>query len=205
MKGAQSANYINHYNNKIVIMKENITPAIRLTLFCAVFFSGIYTLGILGIAQLAPNNGKGQIITVHEQNHHINVAQEFTENKYFWPRPSAVGYNAAGSGGSNKGPNNPNYLAEVKARIDTFLLKNPSVKRNEIPAEMVTASGSGLDPDISVQGAVIQAKRIADDRNIPENAILELIQKNTEKPLLGILGPEKLNVLKLNIELDKLK
>lgn len=185
-------------------MKENIMPAIRLTLFCALFFSGIYTLSILGIAQFAPNKGKGEIITVNGKNQHINVAQKFTENKYFWSRPSAVDYNAAGSGGSNKGPNNPEYLTEVKSRIDTFLLKNPTVKRNEVPADLVTASGSGIDPNISVQGAKVQAKRIATARNIPEGKVLEVITANTEKPLLGMLGTEKLNVLKLNIELDKL-
>jgi K+-transporting ATPase ATPase C chain len=186
-------------------MKENIIPAIRLTLFCAVFFSGIYTLSILGIAQFAPNKGKGEIVTVNGKNHHINVAQKFTENKYFWSRPSAVDYNAAGSGGSNKGPNNPDYLAEVKSRIDTFLLKNPTVQRSELPSELVTASGSGLDPNISVQGAKVQVDRIAKTRNLDKQKVMEIIEKNTEKPLLGMLGTEKINVLRLNIELDKLK
>jgi potassium-transporting ATPase KdpC subunit len=192
-------------NNKYLDMKENIIPAIRLTLFCAVFFSGIYTMSILGIAQLAPNQGKGEIATVNGKNYHINVAQKFTENKYFWSRPSAVDYNAAGSGGSNKGPNNPDYLAEVKTRIDTFLLKNPSVKKEEIPSELVTASGSGLDPNISVQGAKVQVERIAKTRNIDQQKVVDLIEKNTEKPLLGMLGTEKINVLRLNIELDQLK
>ena len=186
-------------------MKENIIPAIRLTLFCAVFFSGIYTLSVLGIAQLAPNKGKGEIVIVNGKNHHINVAQKFTNNKYFWSRPSAVDYNAAGSGGSNKGTNNPDYLAEVKTRIDTFLLKNPTVKRSEVPSELVTASGSGLDPNISVNGAKVQANRIAKTRNIAEAKVLEIIDDNIEKPLLGMLGTEKINVLTLNIELDKLK
>lgn len=186
-------------------MKENIIPAIRLTLFCAVFFSGVYTLSILGIAQLAPNQGKGEIVSVNEKKYHINVAQKFIENKYFWSRPSAVDYNAAGSGGSNKGTNNPDYLAEVKTRIDSFLIKNPSVKRSEVPSELVTASGSGLDPNISVEGAKVQAKRIAESRKISEEKVLEIIKKNTEKPLLGMLGTEKINVLQLNIELDKLK
>ena len=186
-------------------MKENIIPAIRLTLFCAVFFSGIYTMSILGIAQFAPNQGKGEIVTVKGKNHHINVAQKFTENKYFWSRPSAVDYNASGSGGSNKGPNNPDYLAEVQTRIDTFLLKNPSVKKEDVPSELVTASGSGLDPNISVQGAKVQVDRIAKTRNIDKQKVVDLIEKNTEKPLLGFLGTEKINVLRLNIELDKLK
>ena len=186
-------------------MKENIIPAIRLTLFCAVFFSGIYTCSILGIAQLAPNEGKGEIVTFNGNHHHFNVAQKFVENKYFWSRPSAVDYNAAGSGGSNKGTNNPDYLAEVKTRIDTFLLKNPTVKRSEVPSDLVTASGSGLDPNISVQAAKVQAKRIAVSRKISEEKVLEVIQKYTEKPLLALLGTEKVNVLQLNIALDKLK
>lgn len=194
-----------HRGKKNKIMKENIIPAIRLTLFCAVFFSGIYTLSIFGIAQLAPNQGKGKIVTHNGKHQHINVAQKFVENKYFWSRPSAVDYNAAGSGGSNKGTNNPDYLAEVKTRIDTFLLKNPTVKRSEVPSDLVTASGSGLDPNISVQAAKVQAKRIAVSRKISEEKVMEVIQKNTEKPLLALLGTEKINVLQLNIELDKLK
>ncbi|MEE1900057.1 K(+)-transporting ATPase subunit C [Flavobacterium rakeshii] len=185
-------------------MKTHIIPAIRLTLFCAVFFCGFYTLGILGIAQLASNNGKGEVITTSGKTYHVNVAQNFTEDKYFWSRPSAVDYNGAGSGGSNKGPSNPDYLAEVEARIDTFMLKNPGIERSAIPSEMVTASGSGLDPDISVVAAKIQAKRVAKARNLPEEKILAVITANTEKPLLGLLGTEKINVLKLNLALNNL-
>jgi K+-transporting ATPase ATPase C chain len=190
---------------KLKIMKENIIPAIRLTLFCAVFFSGIYTLSIFGIAKFTPNQGKGEIVSVNGKNHHVNVAQKFTKDSYFWSRPSAVDYNAAGSGGSNKGPNNPDYLAEVKTRIDTFLLKNPSVNRSEVPSELVTASGSGLDPNLSVDGAKVQVDRIAKKRNIDKEKILALVVKNTKKPLLGILGTEKINVLQLNLALDKIQ
>ena len=186
-------------------MKENILPAIRLTLFCALFFSGIYTLSIYGIAQFAPNHGNGEVVAVNGKNQHIHVAQNFTSDKYFWPRPSAVDYNATGSGGGNKGIANPEYLAVVQGRIDTFLLKNPGVKRSEVPSDLVTASGSGLDPDISVQGAKVQAKRIATTRKISEEDLLKLIAKNIEKPLLGALGTEKINVLQLNIALDQLK
>ncbi|MDI1317811.1 K(+)-transporting ATPase subunit C [Flavobacterium sp.] len=185
-------------------MKENIIPAVRLTLFCALFFGGFYTLSIYGIAQFAPNKGKGEIVSVNGKNHHSNVAQKFTEDKYFWSRPSAVDYNAAGSGGSNKGTTNPDYLAEVKTRIDTFLLKNPTVKRNEVPSELVTASGSGLDPNISVQGVKVQADRVAKARKISAEKVLTLIKKNTVTPLLGCLGTEKINVLQLNIALDKI-
>lgn len=186
-------------------MKTNSMPALRLTLFCALFFSGVYTMSILGIAQFAPNQGKGEIVTSKGKNYHINVAEKFTDNKYFWSRPSAVDYNAAGSGGSNKGTNNPDYLAEVKTRIDTFLLKNPTVKRSEVPSELVTASGSGLDPDISVAGAKVQVDRIAKTRNVSADKVVALIEKTKQKPLLGILGTEKINVLALNIALDELK
>jgi len=184
-------------------MKQNIMPAIRLTLFCALFFSGIYTMSIWGLAQLAPNRGKGFITEANGKRYHTNVAQAFTKDEYFWPRPSAVDYNAAGSGGSNKGPSNTEYLALVQTRIDTFLLKNPGVAKKDIPAELVTASGSGLDPDISLAVAKVQVQRIAKARNMPRGKVLDIIKSNTEKPLLGVLGTEKINVLKLNLALDK--
>lgn len=186
-------------------MKNNILPAIRLTLFCALFFSGAYTLSILAIAQLAPNQGKGIVVEQDGKKYHSNVAQAFTKPEYFWPRPSAVDYNAAGSGGSNKGPSNPEYLALVQSRIDTFILKNPGIAKQDIPSEMVTASGSGLDPDISVAGAKIQVKRVAKARNLSEQQLLKLVDETTEAPLLNALGTEKINVLKLNLALDQLK
>jgi len=186
-------------------MKENIFPAIRLTVICLLFFSGIYTLIVLGVAQLAPNKGKGEIVTANGKTYYSNIGQKFTNDKYFYSRPSAVGYNAAGAGGSNKGPSNPDYLAEVQARIDTFLVHNLGVKKSEIPSDIVTASGAGLDPHISVQAANVQVKRIGKIRDIAEGNLQQLIISNTEKPLLGLLGTERINVLKLNIALDNLK
>jgi len=186
-------------------MKTHIISGIKLTALCLVFFSVIYTMFILGIAQITPNSGKGEIIEVNGKKQYANIGQSFTDLKYFNSRPSAVNYNAAGSGGSNKGPSNPEYLAEVQKRIDTFLIQNPEIKKSEIPADLVTASGSGLDPNISVQAAKVQIKRIAKIRNIEQEKLVQLISKNTENPLLGIFGPEKINVLKLNIALDKLK
>lgn len=186
-------------------MKTHIISGIKLTAICLLFFSGIYTLLILGIAQITPNSGKGEILEVNGKKQYANIGQSFTDPKYFNSRPSAVAYNAAGSGGSNKGPSNPEYLAEVQKRIDTFLIQNPEIKKSEIPADLVTASGSGLDPNISVQGAKVQIKRIAKITNIKQEKLVHLIEENTEKPLLGIFGPEKINVLKLNIALDKLK
>jgi K+-transporting ATPase ATPase C chain len=170
-----------------------------------VIFVGLYTLIILGIAQVAPNQGKGITISHDEKIFHELVSQSFTDDSWFWSRPSAVNYNAAGSGGSNKGPTNPDYLATVQARIDTFLVHNPGVEKSEIPADLVTASGSGLDPHISVQAAKVQVKRVAKVRNIDEETLNQLIAQHTEKPLLGLFGTETVNVLKLNISLDQLK
>lgn len=186
-------------------MKTNILPAIKLTLVCLVFFMGIYTLTVYSIAQFAPNNGKGEIIRQNGNTYYSNIGQSFTDDKYFNSRPSAVSYNAAGSGGSNKGPSNPDYLAEVQARIDTFLVHNPDIKKSEIPSDLVTASGSGLDPNISVQAAKVQVKRIAKTRNIQEEKLNQLIERQIEKPMLGLFGTKKINVLKLNLVLENLK
>lgn len=186
-------------------MKENIFPAIKLTFICLIFFSGIYTLSVFGIAQFAPNHGKGEIIIHNGKAFYTNIGQSFTDDKYFYSRPSAVNYNAAGSGGSNKGPSNPDYLKDVQSRIDTFLVHNQGISKSEIPSDLVTASGSGLDPNISVQAATVQVKRIAKIRNLTEQTLQELIQQNSEEPLLNLFGTEKINVLKLNISLDNLK
>lgn len=186
-------------------MKQHIIPAIRLTVVTLIFFAVMYPLVVWGIAQFTPNQGKGKIIEHNGKKYYSNIGQLFTEDKYFWSRPSAVKYNAAGSGGSNKGPSNKEYLKEVQARIDTFLLHNPEIGKAQIPVDLVTASGSGLDPDLSIQAAKVQVKRIAKIRKIDESILLELIDRQIERPLLGIFGPEKINVLKLNIALDNLK
>ena len=175
-----------------------------MTAACLILFSGVYTLLIFGVAQAAPNHVKGETVIGNGKTYYSNIGQSFTANKYFNSRPSAVAYNAAGSGGSNKGPSNPEYLAEVQKRIDTLLIINPEMKRSDVPADLVTASGSGLDPHISVLSAKFQMKRIAKTRNLKVSQLETLIENHTDKPLLGLFGPEKINVLELNIALDKL-
>ncbi len=184
-------------------MKQNILIAVRLTLVCLLVFAGAYSLLIFGIAQAAPNKGRGESITINNKVvGYVLEGQKFTDDKYFNGRPSAADYNAAGSAGSNKGPSNADYLKTVQDKIDTFLVHNPTIKKEQIPSELVTASGSGLDPDISPAAAFIQVNRIAKVRNISADKLTSLINQQTEKPLFG---PPHVNVLKTNIELDKIK
>ncbi len=186
-------------------MKKELLPSLLLSVGCMVLLCVAYPAVIWAIAQVTPNKGEGSIVSANGKYYYSNIAQKFNTDGYFWSRPSAVDYNAAGSGGSNKGPANPDFLKQVQDRIDTFLVHNPSIKKENIPVEMVTASGSGLDPDISVQGALVQVPRIAKTSGIPEKAINEIISKTTTGPLLGVFGPSKVNVLELNLKLDKIK
>jgi K+-transporting ATPase ATPase C chain len=187
-------------------MKIHILPALKLTLATILLCCIGYTLLILLFAQFSPNKAEGQTVSVNGViKGYALEGQSFTQDKYFNGRPSAAGYNAAGSSGSNKGPTNPDYLKEVQTRIDSFLVHNPSIKKEDIPSDLVTASGSGLDPDISGKAAQVQIARIAKIRNLPEEKIKKLVAEKTKKPLLGLFGPEKINVLQLNIALDELK
>ena len=187
-------------------MKQNIIPAIRLTVIYMVFFMFVYSFIIWLPAQFSPDNGKGETVLVNNKVVGFKLlGQKFTDDKYFWSRPSAVDYNAAGSAGSNKGPTNPDYLKTVQDRIDSFLVHNPGIQKQEIPSDLVTASGAGLDPHISVQGAYVQVKRIATIRKMPEEKIKALVEQHIDKPLLGLFGIQKVHVLELNIALDELK
>jgi potassium-transporting ATPase KdpC subunit len=196
-------------------MKEHFLPSIKLTVVCLIFFSGIYTLIVYAAAQFTPNHGEGFIVNgenkainslLQKGYYYSNIGQSFTKDKYFWSRPSAVGYNAMGSGASNLAPSNISLIDTIiPARIDTFLKHNPGVNKADIPVDLLTASGSGLDPDISVDAAKIQVKRIAAIRGITKQKLLQLVDDNTEKPLWGLFGPSYINVLKLNIALDNLK
>lgn len=184
-------------------MKKNLLISVKLTLLMIILCAVLYPLLIAGIGKATPGGGKGKTVLVNGKVvGYENVGQKFTEDKYFWGRPSAVDYNAAGSAGSNKGPSNPDYLQIVKDRIDSFLVHNPGVKKEDIPADLVTASGSGLDPHISPASAYVQGKRVAAVRNLPVEKVRALVEQQIEKT---ILGPSVVNVLKLNIALDNLK
>jgi K+-transporting ATPase ATPase C chain len=187
-------------------MKTYLLPSIKLTLILIVLTAGIYPLAIAGIGKFTPGKGDGETITYKGRVvGYANIGQKFTKDEYFWGRPSAVDYNAAGSGGSNKGPSNPDYLKQVEGRIEDFLKHNPGVTRSQIPVELVTASGSGLDPDLSPAGAKVQVARVAKVRGLSADAVTKLVDEHTEQPLLGMFGPAKVNVLKLNVALDGLK
>ena len=186
-------------------MKTHIAPAIRLTIAPIVVTAVIYPLLVAGIARFAPDGGAGQTVSVKGRVvGYAAVGQKFTEDRYFNSRPSAVEYNAAGSAGSNKGPSNPDHLKTVQVRIDTFLVHNPGVAKADIPAELVTASGSSLDTDLSPAGAKIQVRRVAQVRGLSADRQNQLVDEHTTRPLFGLFGPPKVNVLKLNIALDAL-
>lgn len=187
-------------------MKKYLIQSIRLTVVLMVLLCVIYPLIVAFAGGFSKGEGGGEKITRNGKVvGYALLGQSFTKPEYFWGRPSAVGYNAAGSAGSNKGPSNADYLQQVSDRVDTLLKYNPTIKKTDIPADMVTASGSGLDPNISEQGAIIQIKRIAEARNLDERKVARLVVENTQGPLLGMFGPTSVNVLKLNIALDKLK
>lgn len=187
-------------------MKKHLVPAIRLTLVMIVLLSVIYPLLIAAAGRFLP--GKGDGVKLYANGKPVGYAligQSFTQDRYFWGRPSAVNYNAAGSGGSNKGPNNTEYLQVVRARLDSFLAHHPGVKASQVPAELITASGSGLDPDISPAAALLQVKRIAKARNLPESKLVALVNSQTNVPVLGLFGPATVHVLQLNLALDQLQ
>jgi K+-transporting ATPase ATPase C chain len=129
------------------------------------------------------------------------IAQKFTKPEYFQPRPSAVDYNAASAGGSNYGPSNPDHLKAVRERLDAAT-RLEGAPASAVPSDMVTASGSGLDPHIPPAAAELQAPRVARARGVPLDRLLELVRAHTEPPTFGFLGRARVNVLELNLALD---
>jgi K+-transporting ATPase ATPase C chain len=186
-------------------LKELWTSIVATVVLCVVV-SGIYPVVIWGIGQvLFPHQANGSLV---ENNGQIVgselLAQGFSGAKYFHPRPSnaGTGYDSTSSGGSNLGPTSQKLMDEIKANVAQYRQENSLAAEALVPADAVTASGSGLDPHISPQNALLQIPRVAKERGLSEEAVRGEVTKATDKALLGIGGDPGVNVLKLNLALD---
>jgi potassium-transporting ATPase KdpC subunit len=177
---------------------KNIIISIRAFIVFSILLGLVYPLAITGIAQVAmPQKANGSLIVKNGKVIGSSlIGQKFDKPEYFNSRPSAVDYNAAGSGGSNYGPSGKKLIEQVKARV-----KNST----SVPADAVLTSASGLDPHISLKNAQLQIPRVSKIRNISESQLKKLIEENTDSDFIGIWGQDGVNVLKLNLALDKVK
>jgi K+-transporting ATPase ATPase C chain len=187
-------------------MKGLLRPALVLFAILTVITGVIYPLAVTGIAQVIfPRAANGSLIERDGKTLGSElIGQAFADPKYFWSRPSATtpfAYNSASSSGSNTGPTNPALSDAVKQRIDALRAADPG-NADAVPVDLVTASASGLDPDISPAAAQFQLRRVARARGRGESEIADLVAKATEPRQLGILGEPRVNVLKLNLMLD---
>jgi K+-transporting ATPase ATPase C chain len=188
-------------------MWEQILPGLRIKLFMTVLLGVVYPLAITGICQVFfPHQANGSLITAGGKVIGSElIGQNFTKPAYFQPRPSAAGsdgYDPTSSGGSNYGPTNQKLIDRVKASVEKFRKENPDYQ-GPIPADLLTTSASGLDPHISPASAEAQAPRVAKARGVAVERVNELMAQFTEHPDLGILGEPRVNVLMLNVELDR--
>jgi K+-transporting ATPase ATPase C chain len=185
-------------------MKRNLITAILMTVVTTVLLGLVYPLVITGVARLFPDKANGQLITKNGVVIGSRIiAQPFTGAAYFHPRPSAAGtngYDPLNSGATNYGPTNQKLIDRVKSDVATLQSENPS---KPIPVDLVTASGSGLDPHITPAGAEFQVPRVAKVRGVAENEVRKLVQEHTEGRTFGILGEPRVNVLELNLALDE--
>lgn len=195
---------------EIIVMEliKQIKTALILLVFFTILTGLIYPLLVTGIAQtIFPWQANGKLIN-HDNKiiGSVLIGQSFTDAKYFWGRPSATTpfpYNPASSTGSNLGPSNPDFIKAVNDRVTTLKQVDPQ-NINAIPVDLVTASGSGLDPEISPQAALYQINRIAKARGLAPETIKQLIETNIIDRTFNILGESRVNVLQLNLALDKL-
>jgi K+-transporting ATPase ATPase C chain len=188
------------------MFRDVLRPALLVLLVLTVLTGVVYPLAVTGIAQvLFPSKANGSLIEHGGQAvGSSQVGQSFDEPKYFWSRPSATGpvpYNAGASSGSNQGPLNPALHEAVAGRIEALRAADPG-NDQPIPVDLVTASGSGLDPHISPAAAEYQVARVARVRGMSETKVRELIGKHTQGRTFGILGEPRVNVLELNLALD---
>ncbi|MGB9780179.1 potassium-transporting ATPase subunit KdpC [Caldanaerobacter sp.] len=184
-------------------MGEEVKKAIKFTLILMIILGLVYPFVMTGLANLLfPYQSKGSIIKIDGKPVGSElIGQKFTDPRWFMGRPSAVDYEATSSGGTNYALSNPKFHEEVEKNIEDFLKKNPGVKRSDIPADIITSSGSGLDPHISPEAAYLQVKRVAEANGLPEEIVKKLVDKNIEGRFLGIFGEPRVNVLKLNLSL----
>ena len=188
-------------------MRRQLVPALVAVLVFTVLCGILYPLVVTGISQVAfRHRANGSLI---ERDGVVVgselLGQSFTDPKYFWPRPSAAGasgYDGTSSGGSNLGPTNETYLHTVAERITAYRQANGLPDGTPVPVDAVTASGSGLDPDISVANARLQVERVAEARGIGAEQIVALVDANTSSRALGFLGQRGVNVVTLNLALD---
>ncbi len=186
-------------------MRRQLLPALRMIIVFTILTGALYPLLVTGIAQVAfPSQANGSSVTRDGLVVGSSlVGQEFTSPGYFHPRPSAIDYEASASGASQLGPTNPDLLAAVDAHATAFRVENGLAPDALVPVDAVTASGSGLDPLISVANADLQAPRIARARGLDVASVLALVRESTVSRAFGFLGEAGVNVLRLNLALDE--
>lgn len=187
-------------------LRSALRPALALLLGLTLLTGLLYPLALTGVAQLLmPGQANGSLI--RDGNRIVGsalIGQTFASPRYFQGRPSAAGdgYNAASSSGSNLGPTSGDLKKSIEERVAAVRTEGA---RGPVPADLVTASGSGLDPDISPENAALQIRRVATARGLPEERVRQLVTDQTRQPLLGFLGEPRVNVLALNRQLDRLR
>jgi K+-transporting ATPase ATPase C chain len=188
-------------------MWRSTLTAIRLAAGTLLITGILYPLAMTGLAQVAfHDKANGSLI---EQDGQVigskYIGQQFTGPEYFHPRPSAAGegYDAMASGASNLGPTSAKLIARVRSAVAEAVAENPGLEAGEVPVDMVTASGSGLDPDISPANAYAQVPRVAAARHMSEEEVTQLVRENTSERDLGFLGERRVNALELNLALDR--
>lgn len=188
------------------MMKHQLRPALMMLLILTILTGVMYPLAVTGLAQLLfPTQANGSLMTRDGKVIGSElIGQYFDEPQYFWGRPSATSpypYNAAASSGSNLGPTNPVLIEAVKTRVAAVRAADPG-NEAPVPVDLVTTSGSGLDPHISPAAALYQAHRVARVRGVQESQVKDLVALHTEGRQFGLLGEPRVNVLKLNLALD---